>query len=167
MELDQRAAKAAEEAAVAASAGEPPVPLPVTDSLISAADSALLDSLRSTALEQKFGVFQTAAEGKAEEVILGNKRMEIRFSTLGARPVVMRLKEYQTYRKTPLLLADPDSGTYELKFIAGTVDMSTEHLYFSVASKDSDEVVFQAATADQGKFLRIATPWTASPISCA
>ncbi|MBK7383863.1 MAG: membrane protein insertase YidC [Flavobacteriales bacterium] len=155
VELDQRAAKAAEEAAVAASAGEPPVPLPVTDSLISAADSALLDSLRSTALEQKFGVFQTSAEGTAEEVILGNKRMEIRFSTLGARPVVMRLKEYQTYRKTPLLLADPDSGTYELKFIAGTVDMSTEHLYFSVASKDSDEVVFQAATADPGKFLRI------------
>ena len=50
-----------------------------------------------------------------------NERLQVSISTHGARPSVIRLKEYQTHSKTPLILADPDSGVYEFKFFAKDV----------------------------------------------
>lgn len=125
------------------------------DRLLAAADSALVDSLRSAALAQKFSVFQPASQGTAEEVTIANDHLQVSISTHGARPTMMLLKQYQTYHKTPLLLADPDSGTYEFKFIVGKTDISTQNLFFSVERKDTDAVVLRASTGDPAKFLRI------------
>ena len=75
------------------------------DRLLAAADSALVDSLRSAALAQKFSVFQPASQGTAEEVTIANDHLQVSISTHGARPTMMLLKQYQTYHKTPLLLS--------------------------------------------------------------
>ena len=125
------------------------------DRALAVADSALVDSLRNAALAQQFSVFQPASQGTAEEITIANERLQVSISTHGARPTMMLLKQYQTYHKKPLLLADPDSGAYELKFIVGKTDISTRDLYFTIARKDTDAVVLKAATNDPTKFLRI------------
>lgn len=125
------------------------------DRVLAAADSALVDSLRNAALAQQFSVFQPASQGTTEEITIANERLQVSISTRGARPTMMLLKQYQTYHKKPLLLADPDSGAYEFKFIVGKTDISTRDLYFAVERKDTDAVVLKAATNDPTKFLRI------------
>ncbi len=127
----------------------------VIDPIIAAADSALVDSLRTVALAQRYGPFTTAAEGSVEEVIIANSELQISISTLGARPTVMRLKKYQTYKRAPLLLADPDSSTFEYNFFVGNTDLSSADLHFTVEKQDSSSVSMKAATTDVTKFLRI------------
>lgn len=113
------------------------------------------DSLRNLALFKRFGVFTPAAEGSNEEVVIENERLQISISTHGARPSVIRLKEYTTYHKTPLLLADPDSGAYEFRFFAGNQDISTSELFFTAERIGKDGVRLKAPTSDPTKFLQI------------
>ena len=126
-----------------------------TGATVSASDTTLSDSLRNAVAQQRFGIFHTASEGKSEEVVIENERLQVSISTRGARPSVIRLKEYQTYQKTPLLLADPDSGAYEFKFFAKGVDVSTRELFFTAERLGADGVRFKAATTDPGKYLQV------------
>ncbi|HRH37512.1 MAG TPA: membrane protein insertase YidC, partial [Flavobacteriales bacterium] len=125
------------------------------DPLIAAADSALADSLQKSALARRFSMFEPAAQGVGEELVIANNRLQVSINTHGARPTLMLLKKYQTYRKKPLILADPDSGRYDLTFRVGNLDISTQDLYFTVEKKDSNAVVLRAATSDPAKFLRV------------
>ncbi|MBK9146678.1 MAG: membrane protein insertase YidC [Flavobacteriales bacterium] len=125
------------------------------DTAISPEDRALVDSLRHAGLSKRFGLFAPASEGVAEEVAIANDRLQVSFSTKGARPTVMVLKEYRTYAQSPLLLADPDSGRYAFTFRADQGDISTEDLYFRVEKIDEDAVRFIAPTSSAGKELRI------------
>jgi YidC/Oxa1 family membrane protein insertase len=124
------------------------------------------DSLRNLALFKRFGVFAPAAEGSNEEVVIENERLQISISTHGARPSVIRLKEYTTYHKTPLLLADPDSGAYEFRFFAGNQDISTRDLFFTSERIGKDGVRLKAPPVIQRSSCRSPTGWTRRPISC-
>ena len=143
-------AKAKAEAALVA-----PEPIQVPDSTSSPEDQALIDSLQAANLRNRFGAFSPAAQGEAQEVTIANERMQVSFSTQGARPTVMLLKDYRTYHQQPLLLADPDSGLYELKFITGGTDVSTKDLFFTAEKIGEDAVALTARTGDAGKALRI------------
>ena len=125
------------------------------DTSASPTDQALVDSLRAASVNRRFGLFAPAAEGKAEEITIANERLQVSFSTKGARPTVMVLKEYRTYKQTPLLLADPDSGRYEFTFRADQGDISTADLYFTAEKLGEDGVRFTAPTTSAGKSLRI------------
>ncbi|MBL8000466.1 MAG: membrane protein insertase YidC [Flavobacteriales bacterium] len=118
-------------------------------------DSVDLKALRDQELAKRFGVFAPAAEGAHEEVTIENERLQVSFNTQGAAPNVIRLKEYTTYGKSPLLLADPDSGTYEFRFFAGNLDISTKDLHFKAEKLGTDGVRFTAPTSDAAKQLRI------------
>lgn len=141
------------------------IPLPDTtaNAVIRSADgveldsleASVADSLRRAATGKRFGLFAAAAEGSNEEVVIENERLQVSISTHGARPSVIRLKEYTTYHNTPLLLADPDSGTYEFRFFSGNQDISTRDLYFTAERLGSDAVRLKAPTSDPGKFLQI------------
>lgn len=127
----------------------------IPDSASSPADQALIDSLQAAQRAKRFGPFTPASTGKVTEVTIANKRLAVTISTHGARPAVMLLKEYRTYAQTPLLLADPDSGTYELKFIVGGSDLSTRELYFDVEDAQEDAVRLVARTTDPSRALRV------------
>ncbi len=114
-----------------------------TLSLEAVLESALADSVRNTMLAKRYGTFHPAAQGTDSEVVIENERLQVAIRTHGARPTVIRLKEYQTYRKTPLLLADPDSGTYEFRFFQGNLDISTRDLYFTAEKLGTDGVVLE------------------------
>ncbi|MEO8590911.1 MAG: membrane protein insertase YidC [Flavobacteriales bacterium] len=136
---------AADSAAIAANGG----------ASLSMADTTMSDSLRLAAGMRRFGIFRPASEGKAEEVVIENKHLQVSISTHGALPSLIRLKEYTTHAKTPLILADPDSGVYEFKFFASDVDISTRDLFFSAERMGTDGVRLKAATTDPGKYLQV------------
>src|SRR5690606_14937143 len=98
------------------------------DSVEDAASAWIADSLRRAALSQRFGPFAPAAEGQEGQMTIENERLQVTFNTQGARPTIIRLKEYQTYHRTPLYLADTDSSQYEFRFFVDTVDLSTAQL---------------------------------------
>lgn len=116
---------------------------------------SLADSLRASALDKRYGIFSPASSGTNQEMVIENERLQVSISTHGAKPSVIRLKEYSTYQKTPLLLADPESSTYEFRFFSGSQDISTRDLYFSAEPIGKDAVRLTAATTDPGKFLQI------------
>ncbi len=118
-------------------------------------DSVDLEGLKRQELAKRLGVFAAAAEGAHEEVTIENERLQVSFSTQGAAPNLIRLKDYSTYQRTPLLLADPDSGTYEFRFFAGKLDISTKDLHFRAEKLGTDGVRFTAPTSEAGKELRI------------
>lgn len=155
VEADQREKAIAEKAlAEAAKAGQ----LEQTDTTLSSAapeDQALVDSLRAANLAKRFGPFGPSAQGTAEEVTISNSRLQVGISTHGARPTALMLKEYRTYKQAPLLLADPDSGSYYFKFLVGAADLSTADLYFSAEKLGEDAVRLTAPTSDPAKSLRI------------
>ncbi len=113
------------------------------------------DSLRALTIDKRFGIFSPASTGTNQEVVIENDMLQVSISTHGAKPSVIRLKEYTTYHKTPLLLADPDSSTYEFRFFSGSQDISTSDLYFTAEPIGKDAVRMTAATADPRKFLQI------------
>jgi YidC/Oxa1 family membrane protein insertase len=150
VELEQRAEQAAAELPKPA----PVVTIPV-DTLLAGADSLNVDSLRKALAADKYGVFHPSSTGSVEEIVLENERMQIGISTKGARTTVMRLKEYSTYDKTPLLLADPDSGDYGYDFFLGNRKVDTRELYFTPERIGSTGLRLKAATSDPAKYVEI------------
>ena len=132
-----------------------PTTLPADSILIVNGDTLNADSVRLALQNQRFGIFHPSSQGKPEEIVIENERLQIAFSTHGGAPEVIRLKEYQTSHQTPLLLADPDSGNYEFRFFLGNVDISTKDLFFTAEKLGTDGVRLTAATTDPAKFLRL------------
>lgn len=127
----------------------------VPDSLPDSLRTASADSLALLAKERKYGLFHPATEGTVEEVTLENDKLQVSFSTHGAHPNRMRLKDYRTYAGGPLLLSDPERSKYEYRFFIGNKEVSTNDLFFTVEKKDSLMVRFKAPTDDAGKWIAI------------
>lgn len=157
----QRQAQEAEQALKAKEAGSTSTgtatlaPAGMDSILVVNGDTLNADSVRRALEGQRFGIFQASSTGKAEEVVIENERLQVAINTYGARPALIRLKEYQTYHKTPLYLADPDSGNYEFRFFLGKNDISTKDLHFTAEMLGTTGVRLKAATTDPAKFLRI------------
>ena len=153
LELEEQARRAAAELPAAT------VPVDSTmllsDTLAAMGDSVNIDSIRAAKAADQFGIFHPASTGTGEEVVLENERLQIGISTKGARPTVIRLKEYSTHNKTPLYLADPDSGSYGFDFFLGNRRVDTRDLYFTSERSGTDQVRLRAATTDPAKFLEI------------
>lgn len=109
------------------------------------------DSLRNALTTQRYGIFAPASTGTAKVEVLENERLEIGISTQGARPALIRLKDYTTYHKTPLLLADPDQGTFEYNFFIGNLRLSTKDLHFTAERVGTTGLRLTAPTTDPAK----------------
>ncbi|MEZ4756140.1 MAG: membrane protein insertase YidC [Flavobacteriales bacterium] len=151
--LEEQARRAADEQAAAPIVVDTLAAV-VPDSLATT-DSLNTDSLRAVRLANEFGPFHPAAQGQAEEIVLENERLQVAIDSKGARPMLMRLKEYSTYHKTPLFLADPDSGDYGFDFFLGNRRVDTRQLYFSSERLGPDAVRLKAATTEPGRYLEI------------
>ncbi len=112
-------------------------------------DSTNPDSLRSVQLQNEFGVFSVAAEGKDETVTLENELLEIKLSTKGGQVHSVRLKNYETYESKPLILFDGVNES-RLGLTLVTTDnrvINTENLYFE-PEKSSDQVRMKLKSID-------------------
>jgi hypothetical protein len=87
-------------------------------------------------------------------VVIENDRLQMAHQHQGRAPTVIRLKEYSTHNKTPLYLADPDSGNYEFDFFLGNRTSAPTICTSRASVRERTKCVFTAATTDPAKFLR-------------
>lgn len=121
-----------------------------------ATDSLHGDSLKNARLRDRLGIFAPAAAGTNEVITIENQHLQVAINTFGARPNIIRLKDYKTYHgHKPLLLAVPDSGTYEYNFFLGNLKLSTKEMNFSAEKLGTTGVRLKAPTTDPAKFIRI------------
>lgn len=123
------------------------------DSVASAPKAAVPDSV-TEALKK---LQPPAYNGTAQEVVLENKKVAVKFSTKGAFPVAAELKEYKTYNKTPLYLFNGAGNSLNavLPFDNGK---ATESLYFTPISKtgaDGSKTIDFAGDLGNGKKVDI------------
>jgi hypothetical protein len=107
------------------------------DSLLS---QTAKDSLVAAKLAERYGLFSPAAKGRNQVVTIANRNLQVAINTFGARPNVIRLKDYKTYHGKPLCSPVPDSGNYEFNFFLGNLKLSTKDLNFTATPLDSTGV---------------------------
>ncbi|MGB3867968.1 MAG: membrane protein insertase YidC [Flavobacteriales bacterium] len=128
----------------------------VANDTTTVADSLNADSTLAARQFDRLGIFGPSANGSNEVITIANEHLQIAINTFGARPNVIRLKEYKTYHgRKPLLLAVPDSGTYEYNFFLGNRKLSTKDMNFTAEKLGGMGVRLRAATTDPGKYLQI------------
>lgn len=120
------------------------------------ADSINQDSVRNAHLHGRFGIFAPTATGSNEVIVIENEHLQVAINSFGARPNVIRLKDYKTYHgHKPLLLSAPDSGTYEYNFFLGNLRLSTKDMNFTAEKLGETRVRLKAATTDPRKYIQI------------
>lgn len=130
-------------------------PVPAGEGM-AAQDSLDADSVAAAQLFDRFGIFAPSVGGSNEVITIANEHLQVAINTFGARPNVIRLKDYRTYHEQkPLLLAAPDMGTYEYNFFLGNRRLSTKDMNFSAEKLGDMGVRLTAATSDPGKYLQI------------
>lgn len=78
-----------------------------------------------------WGAFYNLVEGQERLIKVENDKMIIYFTTNGAYPKKVILKEYQTYYGDPLVIYDPDSSLTEMYFFTSEgKEIHTADLYF-------------------------------------
>ncbi len=133
--------------------GTPPA-LSTTDT--TTADTLDQDSLLQVRHTDRLGIFAPTALGSNEVVVIENEHLQVAINSFGARPNVIRLKEYRTYHgHKPLLLAVPDSGAYEYNFFLGNLKLSTKDMNFTTEKLGTTGVRLKAATTDPAKYIQI------------
>lgn len=120
------------------------------------ADTLDQDSLLQVRHTDRLGIFAPTALGSNEVVVIENEHLQVAINSFGARPNVIRLKEYRTYHgHKPLLLAVPDSGAYEYNFFLGNLKLSTKDMNFTTEKLGTTGVRLKAATTDPAKYIQI------------
>ncbi len=127
------------------------------DSLAAAGDTVLPGVQRQV---QDMGIFNAAAQGEAQEVVLGNEKLQITFNTLGARVDKVVLNDYTTYDSNELVLITPSEDNMNLVF--STEDnrvVNTKDLVFTPIV-NGNKVTFRADVADSATNGRLEFVYT-------
>ncbi len=126
---EYEAIKANADAAIAASGEQQTAPLRVAafkDSLIGAAYNA-----------------------EAQIVTLENEKIRIDFTTKGAQPYSVKVKDYYNYDKSDLYIVKPDQSQYSFSIYAGEY-IHTKDFSFQLAEQTDSTVVMRLAFAGGG-----------------
>ena len=115
------------------------------DSLAAIGDTSVTGILRNV---PDMGAFNAATQGEAQEIVMSNEKMQITFSTLGARVDKVVLNDYTTYDSNELVLITPSKDNINLVF--STEDnrvVNTKDLVFSPVV-NGNTLCFRAEVAD-------------------
>ncbi len=116
----------------------------------------LADSVLNKEYSEKYGVFAAGGSGKEEELVLENKNIQVTLSSKGGNVKRVLLKNYFTYDKKPLYLANEVSSKIALKIATSdNREVDLNELYFTgVVKKEGDKqsVVFRLPVSE-GKYV--------------
>jgi YidC/Oxa1 family membrane protein insertase len=137
--------------------------------------SALIDSItvakNTNEANDSYGIFASNASGSEDYFTLENDKIIVTFSNKGARPVSVKLKEYQTYKNylndsieeiVPLELFEEDSSKFSLTLVPTNLDrpVFTKDLYFTTLAPNTVKVddkgksiSFKLRTQDDNKYV--------------
>jgi YidC/Oxa1 family membrane protein insertase len=130
----------------------------VVISNINAGDTVVLsDSLIQQKSTAVYGVFAGAANGTAEEIVVENDVLKVVFSSKGAIPTSVILKNYKTHDQQTLEVYNIKDGAFNLKLYTNDNNngsIYTDSLFFTPTVTKSDagtEVSFKI-DAGQGRY---------------
>jgi YidC/Oxa1 family membrane protein insertase len=114
--------------------------------------SILPDSLQQQQLINNYGAFAAAATGTEELVTLENSKIEVKINTKGGYVCYVRLKDYVTYEKEPLILFDGKDSKLDVIFVTATNRvLNTSDLYFAKMTGTSpNSVIMRLYAGDSG-----------------
>jgi YidC/Oxa1 family membrane protein insertase len=113
----------------------------------------LADSLRLVQAQNEFGVFAAATDGTDELITLENSQIEVKISSKGGYVSYVRVKDYFTYEKAPLVLFEGDDSRFNVTFVtAKNRVVNTSDLYFTpVKGNDPHTVTMRLNVGEQGQ----------------
>lgn len=118
------------------------------------------DSVLQLQQQSKYGVFANAANGEDNYLTLENEYIKATVAQKGGRLVAVELKDYKTYKQTPLLLFDEDSSRFNLNFYADNKFISTDELYFtpnnqsfSISGDEKKSLSMRMYAEDKNKYV--------------
>ncbi|GAB4341262.1 MAG: membrane protein insertase YidC [Flammeovirgaceae bacterium] len=108
-------------------------------------------SFSDSLLQSQYGIFASAFRGEEKEYVLENENITVVFSSKGAYPKKVLLKNYVTFQKKPLILFDEFSSQMNESILTtfGLIDLNK--LYYK-AHIQNNKIVF-TAMSDSTIFL--------------
>ena len=111
------------------------------------------DSARTARLENAYGAFAGSVSGEETFTVLQNDLVELKISNKGGRVAYARLKEYEAYDGSPLVLFEPESSSFDITLVtANNRVINTSEMYFTPMRQDSGSLVMRLNAAD-GAYL--------------
>ena len=112
------------------------------------------DSLASAALAAsapiyKDSLLELSHSAASELLTLENEKLVVTFTTQGAMPYSVKVKDFTTYEKEDLYLMKPGSGDYSIKIYTGEY-INTADFVFSVAERTDSSVVMRLPFSQGG-----------------
>ena len=115
--------------------------------------SALPDSLAGLPVQPqaiyKDSSLEAASHAEAQLVTLENGKLRVEFTTQGAQPNSVMVKDYKNYDSTDLYLFKPGAASYSISLYAGEA-IRTEDFNFQVAEQTDSTVVMRLPFAGGG-----------------
>ena len=119
-----------------------------------AALSAVPDSAAAALAAQPSSIYKDSLlelshNAEASFLTLENDKLAVTFTTKGAMPYSVQVKDYKTYEQKDLYLIKPGAGDYSIKVYAGEY-INTADFVFSVAESTDSSVVMRLPFAQGG-----------------
>ena len=102
----------------------------------------------------KDSMLTQARLAEAQIYKLSNDKVEIEFTTRGAQPHSVKIKDYMTYDSTDLYLIKPDQSQYGISIYAGE-NINTKDFVFQVAEHNDSLLVMQLPFAQGGYIQQV------------
>ena len=121
-----------------------------------AADSTGLesDSVKALQLQEQWGAFAAAADGKEQLVTLENDKIRLTLSSLGGKVKRVELKDYKTWDGRAVELMSSDSSRFDITFPAQNRIINTGQLNFQIAEGGTASKTSLRLNAGDGKYLQ-------------
>ena len=115
--------------------------------------SALPDSLAALPVQPqaiyKDSSLEAASHAEAQLITLENSKLKVQFTTQGAQPSSVMVKDYKNYDSTDLYLFKPGAASYSISLYAGEA-IRTEDFNFQLAEQTDSTVVMRLPFAGGG-----------------
>ncbi len=102
----------------------------------------------------KDSMLTEARLAEAQIYKLSNDKVEIEFTTRGAQPYSVKIKDYMTYDSTDLYLIKPEQSQYGISIYAGE-NINTKDFVFQVAEHNDSLLVMQLPFAQGGYIQQV------------
>ena len=119
-----------------------------------AAQSALPDSIAAEGQAPQASIYkdsllEVSHNATAEYLTLENDKIAVTFTTQGAQPYSVLIKDYKTYEQEDLYIVKPGAGNYSFRIYAGEY-INTSDFVFSVVEQTGSSVVMRLPFAQGG-----------------
>ena len=101
------------------------------------------DSLKSLELQNRYGLFADAVNGKEEFSYLENDDIKVKLTNKGGRIFAVELKGYKTYDGKPLVLFESDSTKFNFAFFSQNKNINSSDFHFTKFKSEGGKLVYR------------------------